>query len=705
MNRYLLLIISLLLLVTVSVLAQQPAANSQQNAEEPAVRITTNLVQIDVVVTNDKGQLVTDLQQDDFELYEDNRPQKITNFSFVPIAPIPQVSSYSSTPSTPSTPNKNNNLTPSTRFRPEKLHRTFALVVDNLNISYESVSRLKQALKRFVDEQMQPGDLVAILRTGSDVGSLQQFTSDKRLLYAAINNLRANFSPIAAGLAATSVQLDIQRASSAKSFSVGTLGALDVMVKGLRDLPGRKSVVIFSDGFPTFDRAAGAANARTDVYASIRRLADQANRASVVIYTIDTKGLSVGDEPADEPPVDFNPEPNTGLGTDPKLLAGNFAGLPISRYLADQTGGFSVLNNNDISFGITRVVNDQQGYYLLSYSPDELTFKTEKGRKFINVKVKVKRSGLKVRSRRGFLNQSDEAARVVARTPIEQLSNALVSPFTTSGVNLHITTFVVKNSSKPVIRSLIHIDGQSISFKEDGKGGYKGVIEILATTFGDNGVLVDKLLKEQVIEVRGQTYQRILRDGLISNINFPVKKSGAYQFRVAIRDAQGQNVGSANQFIEVPDTGKDRFGLSGLVLGNTDIIANSKEIEQISTALAPLPGQKRSVVEAEAELETILRRFHPGSTVKYSYQIYNINKQTQFAAQMRLLRDGQEIYISEFQPINGVQAKDSRAINAVGELNLDSKLKPGSYDLQINIMDRSDKNNIATQWIDFDVTE
>src|SRR5207248_9171072 len=132
---------------------------------------------------------------------------------------------------------------------------------------FEGAFEKGKALKKFVDEQMQPGDLVAIIRTGAGIGALQQFTSDKRLLYAAIEKVKWNpegnggvsaFAPIEAA-ADTSLQADPsatpddslpattgsgQNLDNFRSsvFSTGTLGALRYIVTGMSELPGRKSV-------------------------------------------------------------------------------------------------------------------------------------------------------------------------------------------------------------------------------------------------------------------------------------------------------------------------------------------------------------------------------------------------------------------------------------------------------------------------------
>jgi VWFA-related protein len=172
--------------------AQQPQTpkNRQEKPvpeKEEVVRISITLVQVDAVVTDQQGKQVTNLNPSDFDIYEDGRRQHITNFSYVaaqPDSPPPPKTEARSKATAP--------IGPPTRLRPDQVRRTVALVVDDLGLSFESTAGVRAALKKFVDEQMQAGDLVAIIRTGAGMGALQQFTSDKRQLYAAIERVRWN---------------------------------------------------------------------------------------------------------------------------------------------------------------------------------------------------------------------------------------------------------------------------------------------------------------------------------------------------------------------------------------------------------------------------------------------------------------------------------------------------------------------------------
>src|SRR6266850_469194 len=201
MNRRSLLSLVLAHTICSSVTGQEPKATpkarptsppAQQSAvpgDDDVVRITANLVQVDAVVTDKKGTHITDLTDQDFEVLEDGRPQKISNLSYVAIAPV---STDSAAETASRTKNKADERpsTPPVQLRPEQVRRTIALVVDDLGLSFESTVHVRQALKKFVDEQLQPGDLAAIIRTSAGTGALQQFTADKRQLYAVIERVR-----------------------------------------------------------------------------------------------------------------------------------------------------------------------------------------------------------------------------------------------------------------------------------------------------------------------------------------------------------------------------------------------------------------------------------------------------------------------------------------------------------------------------------
>lgn len=740
---------------------QTPPQRQQQNAptnnDDDVVRITTNLVQVDAVVTDRDGKQVTDLRADEFEIREDNRPQPITNFSYIsiesPSAPAPTTTAKNSPARVADAP-----PVPPRNLRPEQVRRTIALVVDDLGLSFESTHFVRQALKKYVDEQMAANDLVAIIRTSAGIGALQQFTSDKRQLYAAIERVRwypngrggvSAFAPINA-LDETSRAItrgssdEISARNSEREdvdrfredlFAVGTLGALNFIVRGLRELPGRKAVVMFSDGFRLFNRVGGGTESNTRILDALRRLTDLANRASVVIYTIDARGLqTLGLTAADDTgSISTAATLTSPTGSSTPNLAQQIEQRLASRrnelfdtqegliYLAQQTGGISIRNNNDLNGGIRRALNDQKGYYLIGYRPDESTFdKTTGRRNFHRINVIVKRPGLRVRSRSGFYGVTDTEARPMRRTRGEQLIAALTSPFASGVVPLRLTSLFGNDPrSGSFLRSLLHIDGSKLSFTEEADGWRKTVIDVMAVTFGDNGQVIDEVNRTETIRARANAYQSLLRDGFVYLLNVPVKKPGAYQLRVAVRDSASERTGAASQFIEVPDLQKNRLTLSGLIVNGEKTpprTVNAANAAASSSGGGEGRAASGEAADAESELDPLVgpaaRRFRRGMIINYGYMIYNAQpdratRLPQLTTQVRLFRDGQQVFAGNAAPFNAGQQTDPKRLSAVGRLRLGTNLQPGEYILQIVVTDALAKEKYRTtaQWTNFEIVE
>src|SRR5207244_2283060 len=212
---------------------------------------------------------------------------------------------------------------------------------------------------------------------------------------------------------------------------------------------------------------------------------------------------------------------------------------------------------------------DQKSYYLIGYRPDESTFDPQTGRrKFHHIALKVTRPGkYSVRMRNGFFGVSDEETSPVRRTQAQQLIGALTSPFGATGVHLQLTS-LFGNDAKAgsFMRSILHIDARDLTFTDEPNGWHKVVFDVLAITFGDNGVPVDQNGRTYTLTLPDELYKRTLRDGLVYDVTVPIKKAGAYQLRMSLRDTSSERIGAASQFIEAPDLKKDRLALSGIVI-------------------------------------------------------------------------------------------------------------------------------------------
>ncbi len=724
------LVIFLLIFTFVFSFAQTPTPTPKPIEDDNIVKITTTLIQVDVTVTDKNGKIVTDLKPEDFEVFENGEKQNITNFSFInstpeaKAAPIPK-------------PNKNEVGVPipPIQIRPEQVRRTIALVVDDLGLSAESIYSVKRSLKKFVDLQMQPNDLVAIILTGKGVGALQQFTSDKNQLYAAIEKVRWNpigragvsaFAPVEPTLqeivqanSATprsnptetyeaQTQAEKERATafnelSEDIFTVGTLGSINYIVKGMNELPGKKSIMLFSDGFSICTKT----DMKKDVgrcdqmQAALQRLTDLCNRSAVTIYTQDARGLTFTGMTSQDNISLPTQKINESVMNRTEELRDKQQGLA---YLAAQTGGRADFNSNDLNRGLEKMMEDTKGFYLIGYQPDSETFDA-KTRRFNKLDIKVKQEGLSVRYRSGFFGIADADIRRSApqnETPLQQILKPLTSPFVANEINLKLNTLFGKDDKTgSFVHSFLHIDAKDLIFTDTPKGEKQATFDVLAISFGENGIIVDQIGKNYTITVTAEKYKSILDDGFVYNFVFPMKKPGAYQMRVAIRDATSAKVGSANQFIEVPDLKKEGLTLSGIILENLTE-AQWKEINSPQNT-----GQR----ETNLMIGTSLRRFKRGTILNYSTEIYNAkldqSQKPQLQTQIRLFRDGKIVLNGKLNPFNLEQQSNPAKLDFAGALGLGNEMKPGDYVLQIVIIDNlaKAKRKLATQWVQFELTD
>lgn len=698
-----------------------PQRVPQQQPQKPdgleVVKITTNLVQVDAVVSDKNGKAVTDLKPDEVQIFEDGKPQKITYFAY-------NVTGTESANRTekPLATDKSNGVAPPVVHVPltrENVQRTIAIVVDDLGLSFESAGYMRRALKKIVDEQMQPGDLIAIIRTGGVVGALQQFSSDKRQLYAAIERVRWN--PMGAGdtsafsaIRPRDLKLPDERVSPgaaehrSQAAGLGMVGTMKYVVRGLRDMPGRKSILLLSDGL--------GLDSWTQMI--LEPLIDRANRASVAIHTMDARGLATLGLKAQDNLQMLSAAASRvdvrGLGRSvvevDQMMTTRRKSFQLSQdgliYLAEQTGGIAIRDTNDFSGGIQRVLNDQRGYYLIGYRPDEARFDTKSAQhKFHHLSLKVTRPGkFNVRMRKGFFGINEDEIKPPQKTTAQQMANAITSPFGSSDVHLQLTSLFANDAANgSFMRSFLHIDARDLTFKDGPNGTHECVFDVLAMTFGDNGVPVDQNGQTYTVQLPDTVYRRAMMQGFVFNVTVPIKKPGAYQFRISLRDTATDRIGSVGQFIEVPDLGRNRLALSGILLSGKTIAAGGADSNPIAQN-----GQVAS--ESDPDASPAVRRLKQLTRLEYGLLIYNAaldkaSGKPQLTTQIRLFRDGKQVFSGDELPFNLAGQTDMRRLVVASALELGTDLAPGEYIFQITVSDTlaDKKYRVATQWMDFEI--
>jgi len=184
---------------------------------------------------------------------------------------------------------------------------------------------------------------------------------------------------------------------------------------------------------------------------------------------------------------------------------------------------------------------------------------------------------------------------------------------------------------------MLHIDAHDMQFKNEPDGSHKAVLDLLAITFGDNGQAVDSDFRRFTLQMKDDEYRRTLRDGVIYVHRYPIRKPGAYQLRIALQDTASEQIGSASQFIEVPDLKKDRLTLSSILLK-----------QDAPQHAPPTSEQSGEPVESDPNRTTAIRTFKPGASLAYTYQVLNArrdsSRQPNLEVQSRLFREGKQIY-------------------------------------------------------------
>jgi VWFA-related protein len=398
---------------------------------QPVFRAGTHTVEADVMVRDRSGRFVSDLTRDDFELFDEGRPQRIETVYLV------------THPNAEGMPAVSTTSTGSAAVRRLTAPRVLVLFFDDAHLSPGGFRHGQQAAEHLIQNVLQPGDVGGIVAGAQMVGS--HLTSDREELLAAVRGLKPSDQArsrqaeyqwwpriandieaerIAAGDAnvldvatrraceddppgCRTARLSVQSKANQivaqlHASSQRTLAAVRALAAGLVQLDGRKTIVLLSDGFTLGPFAS-----------QIQPIVGQAARSGVTFYGVDARGLARGNRGrgfTDPTPADLNESSGSASGYDSSGDALNA--------LAVDTGGYVARNVNDFQKALADIADHSDVYYVLGYTPHDTT---PDGR-FHRLTVHVKREGLAVRARKGYLAIDAPAARLYAAASPEPIS-------------------------------------------------------------------------------------------------------------------------------------------------------------------------------------------------------------------------------------------------------------------------------------------
>lgn len=518
------------------VLGQAPAASGDQSP--PVLRVTTRLVQVSVIVQDKKGEPVTDLTRNDFELLDNGKEQAISVFSVeTSQPPAPQ--------SQPLSPNMFSNRLEYHAGTPTSVT---VILLDGLNTRFEDQAYARGQLIKFL-QQLHPQDRVALYTLGRDLRVLHDFTSDAAPLLRALARYKGRVSPELdvsepaepdTGIA----ELDAWLANSSQQMSDfyirdrvrRTLNAIEAIANHLSRLPGRKNLVWVSGSFPYsigFDVLLSQNPTREQRTFSpeIGRASQALSNANVAIYPVDARGLiALPVFSADQRKL---PSPERAMSVMRSIDHSH----DTMRALAEGTGGRAFYNSNDINGGIRRAIEDSRVTYVLGYYPTHGKWDG----KFHEIKVKTKRPSLNVRYRRGYFAFSakpqDEKQRRAA------LDDAVWSPLDATGIGLTVRVEEA-NAETKTLKVVIQVDPRDVTLQEKDHR-WIGSLDVLFVPRTTDGRQLKGTSDTLNMQLKRETYEQVVQKGLVLTKHVSIA-ADAYQLRVVVRDQTSGALGSVS---------------------------------------------------------------------------------------------------------------------------------------------------------------
>ena len=591
------------------------------------------------------------------------------------------------------------------------LKRVVAFVIDDLTLESVDIPAVRKMLLDFVNQKMQDGDLVAIVRVVGGKGLLQQFTGDRQLLRRAIAAIRVTVHPLSDSSVPDPTLASVSPAQSLDSPAVdepseapaiysanddtiryfrglSVITTANYVINSLREIPGRKDLVMVTAGMPIFE--IGKSSSDIDVTRLLNQLTDNATRAGVVIDTLDPRGMraAMGVKGFQATPAKSAMGGSTisgndrsdamfgrgDAGADSALgapLAGANEHLGLSS-VSKETGGVAVVNTNNFDAALDKVLAHSRGYYTLAYTPNGKFDRTHH-----KLEIKVSRPGTRVYSHSGY-EAREETTKTAPKTKEEAVAAAARSPLAKNNIDVSpniAVKFLPGNKANVDISILI--DASKLQFREAGDR-HQDTLDLVGLVFDQMGRNRGGFSETINLNFTEAEYQKALKEGLTYSANTDVQPD-LYQVRIVVRESDTGSLGSFSKYLEVPDLSKGRLAVSSLFLFATD--AQGK-------TTTPL---------------TAVRQLSRKQDLRYLALIYNPKMKDgkpQVRSQLIIRQGNKELFREPDQP---VQPSGNGPLSKMGQLAL-SSVAPGRYVLTLVIIDPTADKKMPPQSRSIDFT-
>jgi VWFA-related protein len=549
----------------------EPSVAEMTTRDQPAVfRQNVNLVMVPVVVRDRQERCIGNLQREDFQLFDQGKPQVIAKFTVEKRGEHPAPKKES--------PGEEAGTNPEEPGPPVVAPERFvAYLFDDVHLDFGNLVQARDAAIKHLATSLQPTDRAAVFSTSGQ--TVLDFTADRKALTETLLRLRPrgelnrtaaecpNLSYYVADLirnkndrqaldaatfeamgclgldpsmpGAQSTAAGLVEGQAARALAAGdheTRLALIVIkecVRRLAAMPGQRTVILVSPGFHLVENRFE----ETDIL-------DRAIRSKVVVSSLDARGLYTTVAGADASDRFFSPQWRT-LRTQYDISSAA-AQADVLAELADGTGGTFFHNNNDLFAGFERVAAAPEYTYILGFSPQNLKLDG----KYHALKVKLKEAPkLTLTARRGYfaprhLEDSAEQAK-------REIGEALFSREELRGLPIELhTQFFKSGDSSARLTVIARVDLRQLKYrKADGRN--RNDVTLVAGLFDGNGIFISGIQKNLELRLLDETLSSRMRGPVTVRTSFDVKP-GTYLIRLVARDAEGQQISSENGAVEIP---------------------------------------------------------------------------------------------------------------------------------------------------------
>jgi VWFA-related protein len=678
-----------LLLQTASPLTARQAP--QTPAAPSRIRVTTELVLVNVVARDKKGNLIRDLKKEDFTLLEDGKKQEISTFDFEnvdqPLTAEATVSGSAGEPRLLRAPPKGP-VSLDARDR-----RLMLFLFDFSAMDPEQIDRAVDAAKTFVSSKMQPADLVALVSLATNLHVDLDFTDDKAKLLSALSAYTSGegqgfdngTTGSAEGAAETGGSFSADD-SDYNTFSADRkLLALQSIMQALGKLSQKKSLIYFSNGI---------SQSGLDNQTALRAATAAAVKANVSIYSMDLRGLQAFPPGGEAQSASLHgPSAYSGASVL-NDLNNNAASQETLATLSSDTGGKSFFDSNDFRGVFSQVQKDTSAYYVLGFVSNNPV----KDGRYRHLKVQVNRADLKLDYRSGYYSDRDfEHLNKADRE--QQLEDELAAQLSQVDVPLYAgAAYFRQDDSHYYLAVSLVIPGSQIPFVTE-KDKDNATIDIIGQVLEGGKLPVGRL--RDTVKLAVDSTRQVRRKNVQYNTGF-VLAPGSYHLKFVVRENQTGRMGAFEMDVQVPDLRKAPLKMSSVVLSSLRTPATSKK-----------PGPHPLIRDQMETVPNITHVFTADQHLYLQYEVYDAAKgknpapaaptngqadagkaaapkaprdSVRVLTSIEFLQGGVKVYESKPVMTKEVAAPERKAVILQIDVPLQA-LKPGLYLCQVNVID------------------